>query len=120
MTDVIDILTRLFSHVCHQNPDRSFSLLVFGGKSILCARCSGMYLGLICGVSFLLIRKISELTIIKMILCSVVLLLVEMIGENLNPFLFGNTTRALTGVFFGISVGMGLISPLIRIIRSRK
>jgi len=33
MADFIANLKSLFSHLCHQNPDRSFSLLVFGGKS---------------------------------------------------------------------------------------
>ncbi len=36
-------LYQAFSHLCHQNPDRSF--FIAGNKLAVCARCTGLYFG---------------------------------------------------------------------------
>jgi len=41
------VLYYLFSDVCHQRPDRSFYL--FGEKLAVCARCTGIYAGMLFG-----------------------------------------------------------------------
>lgn len=38
----------IFAHSCHQRADRSFFL--FGYQFPVCARCSGLYLGYLCGI----------------------------------------------------------------------
>ena len=113
MFDIIDFFNRLFSHVCHQMPDRSISFLVFSGKSILCARCTGMYLGLLFGITLAIFAlKINNTQILKMLFFSISILIIEMIIENIVVLTFGNVARFMTGISFGVSVGIGIIAPI--------
>lgn len=116
MPDILETLIKIFSHVCHQIPERSF--LVFEGRSILCARCTGMYLGLFSG--FILVgifKNIREKIIIKMIAGAVFILLLEIILESIPLFHLGNEVRFMTGILFGISVGIGIAMPISTLIR---
>jgi uncharacterized membrane protein len=115
MANLIEILTNIFSHVCHQIPERSF--LIYGGKSILCARCTGMYLGVFVGVlSIIFINKISNTRIFKMILISVLIVLLEIYGEKIQIAFFGNIVRFTTGILLGVSVGLGIAMSTKKII----
>jgi uncharacterized membrane protein len=119
MSDILNTLINIFSYVCHQIPERSF--LVFGGRGILCARCTGMYLGFFSG--FILVgifKNIREVIIIKMIACAVFILLLEIILESMHLFNLGNEVRFTTGILFGISVGVGIATPISNLIRENK
>lgn len=107
---MVEILTDIFSHVCHQIPERSF--LVYEGKSILCARCTGMYLGLLLSlIPIMRFSKISNIKMASMLVLSIFILILEIFGENTRIVPFGNTARFITGVIFGISVGIGIVMP---------
>ena len=113
MPYISDFFVVLYSHVCHQSPDRSFSFLVIGEKSILCARCTGMYLGLLCGaLQGFYGRRISNSFIIKMLIISLVFIVLDKLLERYFIFDLGKGTRAMTGIIFGISVGIGTITPI--------
>ncbi|HEY3307724.1 MAG TPA: DUF2085 domain-containing protein [Desulfuromonadaceae bacterium] len=119
MIDLTDNLTRLFSHVCHQLPERSF--LIFKGKNILCARCTGMYSGLILGLILVIAySKITNTDIFKLLCFAVILLIMEMLGEKVTDLHLGNVDRFMTGIIFGISVGIGLVLPIKQLLGGRK
>jgi uncharacterized membrane protein len=104
MINFIEILINIFSHVCHQIPERSF--LIYGGKSILCARCTGMYFGVLVGIlSITFIKKISNIRIAKMILISVLIVLLEIGIERTQIVSFGNIVRFATGLLLGVTIG---------------
>lgn len=118
MFDFVDNLIKLFSHVCHQIPDRSFGYLVYSGKSILCARCTGMYLGLLFGATLAVFaQRIRNMLIVKMLLISIFILIMEMIVENIVELAFGNVARFITGIIFGVSVGIGIMAPVKQTLR---
>jgi hypothetical protein len=69
----------------------------------------GMLLGFILAFSR---RKIKNDLIIKMLFFSVIFLIVEMIVENIVVLMLGNVVRFMTGIIFGVSVGVGIITPI--------
>lgn len=101
----------LLNSFCHHLPDR---LLIYGdGCSILCARCSGIYLGFLLGiVAFLLIRrrKYPSLTVRDLWLPGIliVLLPLEVAAENFLGFSTTNFVRYLTGIGLGAGFAMFL------------
>lgn len=118
---MLDFLSRFFSYLCHQIPGRSFSLLWYGDKSILCSRCTGMYIGMIFGFIFSFCAKtINNNKIIIMILFSVIIVALEMTFERIFLFQLGNFARFMTGIIFGFSVATGIIFPIKSILGGSK
>ncbi|MEW5976624.1 MAG: DUF2085 domain-containing protein [Acidobacteriota bacterium] len=93
-----------FSHVCHQDSARSLGWL--GVAFPVCARCLGLYVGgwLGMGCSIALGKaRIWEQTLVKLILLSSCLLLLDVVLDGFN---FRSNTihsRALTGGMLGAS-----------------
>ena len=93
--------------ICHHMPERTLSLR---GALPVCARCSGLYLGLILAVfiaAFLCpVSSSRESLMTRRVLVSCVILFVfsvlEAIGESLNVFHTSNHARLLVGVPLGL------------------
>ncbi|MDO9493422.1 DUF2085 domain-containing protein [Acetobacterium sp.] len=77
---------------CHQLGSRSF--FIKGYQFPVCARCTGIYLGLILGVFF----KISLL----FSLLSIIPLLLDGLTQLLTKYQSNNIKRIGTGLLFGI------------------
>ncbi len=91
---------KLFSHICHQNPERSF--IISGYQFPLCARCSGIYFFMLLGIviSILLLKKIN-----------IVLPILIIISISLNFITFvdgfdSNFMRLILGSILGFNIGM--------------
>jgi len=95
--------------VCHQIPERT---LTIGGDLLpFCARCTGIYSGFLIGVVFQIIvnKKANRLPSIWITTVSIVLILVlmmEVLGENLLLWKLPNEGRLLTGLFCGSSLSV--------------
>ena len=102
-----DELRHLFSYVCHQNPERSFS--INNMQFFLCARCTGLYLFI---VTSLFLYSIKKFNISYKILFTVLLLSLLI---NYNPIfqLFDtNVIRFILGSLIGIPSGLILKKSL--------
>ncbi len=105
------LLYLLFAPVCHQKPDRSFSILGFPWAC--CHRCCGIYLGMAL-TSLLLTARRPRATKIKVFW--ILLACVPISFDALFPFLgwWTNTatSRMLTGLIFGCMLAAVLVAAL--------
>lgn len=103
-------LYALFSPVCHQNPERSFSL--FGHPWAVCHRCSGIYLGL-----FLASFLPFELGIVRSpnlrrlwVACATAPMLFDVFLQLTGIWSGGPASRFATGLVFGAMLS-SLLAP---------
>ncbi|NLK21660.1 MAG: DUF2085 domain-containing protein [Epulopiscium sp.] len=99
--------------VCHQFPERSF--FIQGTKMPLCARCTGIYLGMFLGFLYLYFRRRNKGNtppsfqfLIGMILCWI-----PMILDGVTSYMgfreTTNITRLLTGFLFGVFIPVFIV-----------
>ena len=105
-TDVYGSIFKFCSHLCHQKPDRSFFFDKF--QFILCARCTGLYLGLFIGFIYSIIRerhiRFSHYIIIIIALIINTLTIIHALDTNLIRFSMGIFLGVSIGLLFGISL----------------
>lgn len=92
-----DKLRWLYSHSCHQQPDRSIWL--FGYPIALCARCFGFYIGVFVYAIIVVLKRI-KLTLKKYII--IFSLFIIDILLNYNGVNTGNFARFSIGILMGI------------------
>ncbi len=102
-----------FGRICHQRPERSF--FVNGSQLPICARCIGLYLGVLFGIFFsLMFKRIIFSNIILILSLSVLLILVE-IGDfyirKEHLIKDYNSSRFIIGILGGIGLG-GIVTLL--------
>jgi uncharacterized membrane protein len=108
--EISHISYRCFSSICHQFDSRS--LHIFGHKLAVCARCSGIYYGVLFGVllyPFFRIRKQRSMCTLWIIavLPMITDVVLDMIGVHTSSI----GTRLATGAFFGIG-SVGILLPI--------
>ena len=110
------VLYLSFSNICHQNPDRSFFL--WGHSLPVCARCSGIYLGLFLGSLIenrfihrsLQSRRVWILAACLPMLCDVVLSYSGLwLGTDLGRF--------FTGLWFGSLISTLLVRGVAELLK---
>ena len=86
----------IFSPFCHQISSRSFHL--FGVQLAVCARCTGIYLGLLLGIIFFIIfsPKISQLALVPILV---------MAGDGLVNWLGLVSSPSWLRFIFGLGFG---------------
>lgn len=91
----------LFSPLCHQLPERSFE--VFGYKFGVCARCAGIYFGLLMGsIMFPFLNPGSNVPGRNLLLISLAPMLLDGFTQLLGFRESTNVLRLLTGFLFGV------------------
>ncbi len=103
--------------LCHQLPQRSF--FFDGYQSPLCARCTGMYLGFLIGLAFLIIRRrthsarLPTTAIIAVLIGFITIMGIDGINSTISiipgaPQLYHTTNvhRIVTGSLFGLAMCM--------------
>lgn len=93
-----------YSFVCHQDPARSFFL--WNNQLAVCARCTGIYTGAFLFILF------SPFWRPKLSRKNVIILATPIVAGKLIEIIMGlssNIERFITGVPFGILVGMGFL-----------
>ena len=101
----------LFRVLCHGRVERSFEL--FDVPMPICARCTGIYLGMLAGVAaFRLIPMLRERVMRVVALIAIVPLgldgVTQLLGfrESVNPL------RVVTGVIAGLAFGLWILSAV--------
>lgn len=97
------VLYAAFSPVCHQRPERSFSL--FGHPLAVCGRCLGIYSGFAAGLALaLIIRRPWRMALPPgpwALLVAALPMAIEAGGEIVGLWAGSNALRLATGVAWG-------------------
>lgn len=100
-----------FGKICHQIPERSF--FIKGTQMLICARCTGLYIGIMLGILFLvLFKKIVFYNILLFVIFDLLLIILEILDFYIRRKKLirdDNITRFFVGVFGGIGLGNLLI-----------
>lgn len=93
------IIHKAYSIVCHQQHEKSIN--IWCGKSLVCARCFGIYAGLLFSSAIFLffIPKIKKG--INFLLAAAVPMLIDVIAGTANIYNYSKTIAFSTGVLFG-------------------
>jgi uncharacterized membrane protein len=104
------VLYLFFSPICHQIPERSFSLL--GRTLTVCHRCAGIYLGLFLGslIPFDSRLPASPLARRIWILGATAPLLLDVALPSFGVWTNGSVTRFTTGLIFGAMLASLLLA----------
>ncbi|HEX9077955.1 MAG TPA: DUF2085 domain-containing protein [Desulfuromonadaceae bacterium] len=103
-------LTDMCRHICHQLPQRSF--LWLWDPPLLCARCTGFYLGVAAGLALLFVRRKPTGVGFGALIAALVPSALEIGVEQWWKIDPGNWVRALTALLLGAAVGVGIGAPL--------
>jgi uncharacterized membrane protein len=104
--------------VCHQIPEHSFTL--FGRHMPLCSRCTGMYLGALTGLVFLLADKRRSLLPAKKLYIPIGISALLFVVDGVNSFLAfdpagfrfytpQNALRLFSGAALGLAIPLFLV-----------
>ena len=111
----MDLVGLLASTFCHNLPERTY---VVGGHALpLCARCTGVYLGLALGLLWALatpLRRADAVPRRALWICIAVIILFALLGFGRLYGLveLGKPARALLGLYFGATLGI-MIWPVV-------
>ena len=101
----------LFRLLCHGRAERSLSL--FGAPMPICARCTGIYLGLLIGIAlFPLIRWLRERVMRVVAIVAVTPLGIDGVTQLLGLRESVNPLRVATGVIAGLAFGLWILSAV--------
>ena len=112
-TDLYDSAFKICSFICHQKPERSFS--VYGIQFILCVRCTGIWAffavmsiyGCLFGVG-------TSYRRLNLLLCAALVVNTA----TFIDFLDGNIIRFILGSMIGITTGLVISKSLNQLTRS--
>lgn len=88
--------------MCHKRPDRSF---FFRGKQFpVCARCTGIILGYILGIIYIIYFKNNSMILYISMASFPIPLLIDGIYQFCGEYISTNLRRLITGILAGMSV----------------
>ncbi len=108
------VIYQSFAALCHQLPERSFH--VFGCPLAVCARCTGIYLGFLCGlIVYPCWRRLDDETMPerRWLLLAAAPMLIDVTGNALGVFANSLTSRTMTGLIAGAAGAFYLLRGLI-------
>jgi len=93
------VISRLYSTVCHQQFEK---LIEFNGHhSLVCSRCSGIYLGGFLSSFILLFIPTLKIRNGKIILFAALPMLVDVLLYSFGIYSYSKTIALITGLLFG-------------------
>jgi len=107
---------RFFSHVCHQAPDRSFHLAGF--QLAVCARCTGLYLGIGLAAGFYpLVRSLKHADTLPCVwlFAAAAPMAVDFYVDYLGIWHNTHVSRFLTGILLGAATMFYIIPGLLKL-----
>jgi uncharacterized membrane protein len=104
------IFKKIYSQACHQISYKSFS--IFGYKLLVCARCTGIYLGALgASITSLFIRKRIRLNI-NLLIASLIPLAADVFMSTAKIYNYSKATACVTGIIFGSVVFLFILEAL--------
>jgi len=95
----LPFLQKTYSLVCHQEKNK---LLLFGGiETLTCARCTGIYLGLLLSSFFVLIKLPRWKLHIKLLLIAAAPMIADVLFASLNIYVYSKLIAFFTGLLLG-------------------
>lgn len=95
----------VFHLLCHQDPSRSFFL--DGSQMAVCARCIGIYSFFLIGVILMpiitLIKEIKSRYYFRLLIGTIILNLIDVVGNLFEFWTNTNESRLIIGSLFGLS-----------------
>ena len=102
-------LTKVYSRVCHQV---EYKCITIGHESMLvCARCAGIYLGVVISMIFVLFRKLRALNL-KVIVIATLPLITDVLLTTLQVYNYFQPLAFTTGLLFGGILCLFFLSEL--------
>lgn len=101
-------LMGIFSNSCHQKADRSFFISKY--QLPICARCTGLLLGYILGVTLIVSKKQFNLFIN---LSFIIIMFIDWFIQYKQIRMSNNIRRLVTGFLCGIGV-IGILATILR------
>ena len=99
---------KAFHVLCHQNPVRSLTL--DGSQMAVCARCIGIYGSFFIGVIMMpflgLIKKLKFRYYFRFLIGTIILNLIDVLGNLFGFWTNTNESRFVFGVLFGLSAAV--------------
>ena len=96
---VFPYLQKTYSLVCHQEKNK---LLLFGGaETLTCARCTGIYLGLLLSSFFVLIKLPKWKLHFNLLLITASLMIADVLFTSLNIYNYSKFIAFSTGLLLG-------------------
>lgn len=87
-----------YMFVCHRIPERSF---FYKGKQLpICSRCTGILIGYLIGIIYILVNKKINI-LIELVL--MIPMAIDGFGQLYKFWISNNTRRLITGILAGIS-----------------
>jgi uncharacterized membrane protein len=104
------LLKHAYGEVCHQIPSKTF--VIENHRLLVCARCTGIYLGALV-FSFLSLFFFRKLNLgIKLLYISLVPILIDVIFSSLDIYKYSKLIAFGTGIFFGSIVFIYILTTL--------
>ena len=101
----------LFRLLCHGIPERCFAL--FGAPMPVCARCTGIYLGMLAGLAaFVLIPLLRERVMRRFAIAAVIPLALDGLTQLAGLRESTNALRVATGLLAGLAFGLWILSAV--------
>ena len=88
-----------FSHVCHQEPDKLINLTC--GSTLVCARCTGIYLGLLFNSTINIFVVLKIKTSLKLLALCTVPMALDVLFVVINIYPYSKAVAFTTGLLFG-------------------
>ncbi len=116
-----NVVYRIGDRLCHQKAERS--LFINGNQMPFCARCTGIWLGLIAGISLLLVYtfEINE-RFLGLVISGLIPIGIDGVGQLIGLWSSTQILRLFTGLIAGIVMGvaLGVIIDEIQKFRNKK
>jgi uncharacterized membrane protein len=111
-----DEVYRFFSHVCHQASERSFHLAGF--QLAVCARCTGLYLGIALASCFYpLLRSLKQTDTLPCVwlFAAAAPMAIDFYLDSLSIWHNTQVSRFLTGILLGAATMFYIIPGLLKL-----
>jgi uncharacterized membrane protein len=115
------LLYLAFSPVCHQEPARSFS--VFGQSWAICHRCSGIYLGTLCGAALAFGASRITSSVLRRrlwVAAGTLPLFLDALLPRVGVWVNTPASRFITGTLFGIMIAVLLVVAVSELLARRQ
>ncbi len=101
LTFLYPFLKILYSHVCHQQPEKVLS--IDGHNLLVCSRCAGIYIGSLLSSLILLFVPIFKISNIKYLIFATAPMLIDVILYSIGVYTYSKELALFSGILFGIA-----------------